>query len=320
MAIAKIYKVAIANVGKVNSLAKASIAKINSLVNTLFTNTYAISKATSTGSGHYITAAIDASSVKGSALLLDQDDAFTISIWVKAGWNSSLNTNIHLWTMTTDGHSSWQTNTIRCYYREDNNRLAFHMGSSESGSYKYLTRMWLFHTNSGIYAASYAAAGLGTTYWSSSNRGYVGNNDFTMITFVKSSGTSSSDIKCYWNATDCGDVDVSSDSDPGNMAMDTSTDRTITIGSTANFNSYIKTGNNNETQYNDFAIWNTALDAENIEAVYNNGAPINLEKDSGNYSSSSNLKMYHKFENSGVDTAGGTGDLTVAGDSNYETL
>ena len=316
MAISKINSLALASVAKVNSLVKASMAKINSLANELFTNNYAISKATSTGSGHYITASI----AGGGSLCPDQDDAFTISIWVKAGWNSSLNTNIHLWTMTTDGHSNWQTNTIRCYYREDNNRLSFHMGSSESGSYKYLTRMWLFHTNSGIYAASYAAAGLGTTYWSSSNRGNVGNNDFTMITFVKSSGTSSSDIKCYWNATDCGDVDVSSDSDPGNMAMDTSTNRTLTIGSTANFNSYIKTGNNNETQYNDFAIWNTALDAENIEAIYNNGAPINLKKDSGNYSGSSNLKMYHKFENSGVDTAGGTGDLTVAGDSNYETL
>ena len=36
------------------------------------------------------------------------------------------------------------------------------------------------------------------------------------------------------------------------------------------------------------AIWNTALDADAVEAIYNNGEPVDLS-DSGNYDNSGDL-------------------------------
>ncbi len=52
---------------------------------------------------------------------------------------------------------------------------------------------------------------------------------------------------------------------------------------------------------NDFAIWDTDLDADAITAIYNSGRPMNLLADSGDYDSSSNLVGYWKFEeNSGT--------------------
>ena len=44
-------------------------------------------------------------------------------------------------------------------------------------------------------------------------------------------------------------------------------------------------------------IWNVALSANAVEALYNNGKPINLRINQGNYTSSSNLQQYYKFGN-----------------------
>ena len=147
-----------------------------------FANAKAVSKALETGVNHNIN-------------LLDTDDTFnftgssawTISFWVKAGWSSSLNTNIHFFIGQKENAPYQLTDMIKIMYNESNNRLRAHYGNkttSSNGWSKY--GEWLFHANSGQYAAGYAAAGLGSSYWSASNRGYVNSDNYTMITFTKS--------------------------------------------------------------------------------------------------------------------------------------
>ena len=53
----------------------------------------------------------------------------------------------------------------------------------------------------------------------------------------------------------------------------------------------------------EFAIWNTALDADAVAAVYNSGIPMDLSTDSGNYDNSSALQGWWRMG----DNDGGTG-------------
>lgn len=66
----------------------------------------------------------------------------------------------------------------------------------------------------------------------------------------------------------------------------------------------------------DLAIWNTALDGDNIEAIYNSGTPTDLLTDSGNYDESNNLAGYWKFENNDNDSKG-TRNITKYGDAEF---
>ena len=45
----------------------------------------------------------------------------------------------------------------------------------------------------------------------------------------------------------------------------------------------------------DFCLHNSALDADNITAIYNSGTPINLLANSGNYDTSGDVVLYYKF-------------------------
>lgn len=49
------------------------------------------------------------------------------------------------------------------------------------------------------------------------------------------------------------------------------------------------------TFFDEYGIWNSALDADNVAAIYNSGNPINLLVNSGNYDESSALQAYWKF-------------------------
>ena len=62
--------------------------------------------------------------------------------------------------------------------------------------------------------------------------------------------------------------------------------------------------NNQEFSGNidEVAIWNTALDADAITAIYNSGTPISLSSDSGDYDNSSNLQGYWRMGDGTLDT------------------
>ena len=66
----------------------------------------------------------------------------------------------------------------------------------------------------------------------------------------------------------------------------------------------------------DLAIWNTALNDNNITAIYNSGTPTDLLTDSGNYNQSNNLAGYWKFENNDDDSKS-TRDISRYGDAEF---
>jgi hypothetical protein len=73
-------------------------------------------------------------------------------------------------------------------------------------------------------------------------------------------------------------------------------------------------------QLDDFAIHHAVLDSDSINAMWNNGEPIDLTSDSGNYDQSSDLAYYWKFENNGTETVNNTTDsVTLFNDTSYSS-
>ena len=303
----KINSLVISSIAKVNSLAKASIAKINSVAHLLFADAYAVSKSISEGVGE----AVNIEDTDGN-FNFRQSDTFSFSIWVRAGWSSSLNTNIHFWAMN-DASSNNGNQKLKLLYNESNNGMQLSYGHDASNHHK---NEWLFHSNTGNYAAAYAAAGLGAAYWSASNRGNVGDDNFTMITITYGGGASaaSSNLKLYWNATDCGIGLYASGSHTGTPNMSTA-DRRLTVGSAAHH--YKKSGNSAETVFNDFTIWNAELTSGEVSELYNSGTRLNATT----HSQASALVGYYQFESDGVDTSGQSAPaFGVNGDSNIAAV
>jgi hypothetical protein len=322
MAYSKINTVTNANIKKVDSVAKANIGKINSVTApSSWANAYSVAKSITTGASNYIRATTPAD----SPINFTETDAFTISFWIKAGWSANLNTSIFLFMMNpTDATTNWD-NQIRLRYREDNNRLIFRMLNNPGAGNYDIEASWYFHA--GGYGDA-GKSGLGTTYWSAANRGNVGDDNFTMITIVKTTSTAGSAVKIYWNANDLGAPPITGDSSPASMAMVSNEARELTIGSNTqpwHASPYYRSGDSAETQYNNFAIWDVALDADAITAIFNSGTPIDLTSDSGNYDNSADLQLYYGFENNGTadtgaDLSGTAYNIVVSGDSNFEVI
>jgi len=62
-------------------------------------------------------------------------------------------------------------------------------------------------------------------------------------------------------------------------------------------------------EMNNYAVFSTALNATNISAIYNSGAPIDLSTNSGNYNQSANLTAWWRFnEGSGTSYTDSSGN------------
>jgi hypothetical protein len=271
-----------------------------------FVNDKAVSKTISTGTGNSIN-------------FVDTDDTFnfvgtnawTISFWVKAGWSSSLNTNIHMLIGQKQSASYQLTDMIKIMYNESNNRLRMQYGNKTTSSNAwYKLAEWLFHANSGAYAAGYQAAGLGGSYWSASNRGYVNSDDYTMITFTKSTTNAASAMKLYWNANAAGAAPIQTNFGSGSPAMSTTNNRTWSLGSNGVSQGEVKCGNSSATVYNDLTIWNKELSASEVTSLYNSGTVM----DATTHSAASNLVGYWKWEGNGNATTSND-NFTISGGS-----
>ena len=74
------------------------------------------------------------------------------------------------------------------------------------------------------------------------------------------------------------------------------------------------------SEIDDLAIHHAALSEDNINAMWNNGEPIDLTSDSGNYDTSSDLAYYWKFENNGTETVNNTtNSVTLFNDASYSS-
>ena len=273
-----------------------------------FADDQAVSRATTTGASH-------------SIKFVDSSDTFnfttttpwTISFWIKAGWSNTLNTNIHFIIGHKNNATYQLSDMVKIIYNESNNRIECRYGNKTTSSDAwYKQGGWLFHANSGVYAAGYAAAGLGSTYWSSSNRGYTGDDDFTLITITKTSTAAASSLNLYWNANDAGAAPIQTNSGSESVAMSTTNDRLWSIGSNGEYGTTNqgKAGNNSATVYNDLTIWNKALSSSEVTELYNSGARM----DAQTHSASSNLIGYWKFEGDGNATVS-SHNFTVGGNS-----
>ena len=77
-----------------------------------------------------------------------------------------------------------------------------------------------------------------------------------------------------------------------------------------------------EVIIDDFALFNVALDADAVSAIYNSGVPTDLLSNSGNYDNSGDLVAYYKLnEGSGTTATDATGgsDGTLTNGAAYST-
>ena len=298
----KIISVAATAINKVVGVAISGIAEIVDQAVSLFTNAQAVSKSITTGTAQ----AVYVTDSNASGVEWDQDDDFSISFWIKPGWDASLNTNIHLFAMN-DAGGGVNDDTFRMWYDEGNNRINAQWRTSGTDRRH---QFWLFHSTAATYLDSYNAAGLGATYWSSANRGNVGDDDFTMITFTKgaSNSAANSNVSLYWNGTSCGTGFYSSGNHAGTPAM-SNNDKQIFLGSTS-WGSYDKSGNNAETLFDGLTMWNSKLTSTEVTELWNGGTPI----DATTHSNATELKGYWEFEGNGNATVGE--NMTINGNSN----
>ena len=270
-----------------------------------FTNNQAVSKTTSTGTSNAITFTDtdDTFNITGS-------DNWSISFWVKAGWTSSLNTNIHFLIGQRATAAKQTTDMVKIIYAENTNRIEVRYGNVAGSSFWYNQGGWLFHANSGSFAAGFKAAGLGTTFWSASNRGNVNSDDYTMITVTNDGTNTAASLRLYWNATGIGTAPVQTNNNSSARAgnpISSTNDRQWSLGSNGahsnNSTPQAKCGNGSATVYNDLTIWDKQLSDSEVTELYNSGTVLNAET----HSASSNLIGYWKWE--------GDGDATVSNDN-----
>ena len=293
-------------ISKITNTAIAGIANIAGAVVSLFSNTKSLSHGITSGTD-YATAASTASDFQ-----VDQADAWSISFWIRVGWTNALNASTILISSNEAGSTSAQDEMWRIYYNETNNRLYF---GWRSASNQRSNNFIYFHNTGGGQASG--VSGLGTTYWSSSNRGYVNAQNFTLITLTKGTAATATAANwtAYWNSKSLGTPFYASGNNNGTPAMDDTVARKFAIGNKAWDN------NNNmngvATLYDEVSLWDTELTQAQVAEIWGgtdsvgatDGEPINLQTSS----MSSNLIGYWRFETDGTVSTVGSATLTLNG-------
>jgi hypothetical protein len=227
-----------------------------------------------------------------TGIRLTSTSTFTLNFWVKAGWTSALSSqgrHQFLWGVSANAQDSTSTNYTtnvynnnwRMYYDEAQNRVTFSfLGKTSTGANAYTDNFWWLHkTGTGNAAVQ---TGLGSTYWSNTNRGDVNDNDFCMITVTYNGSMSQSNLKMYWNGSDIGTAYYASGRVSGTPLIDTTQVRlqallgtpygpngtlTGTGDQTAGY-----FGGNGNTYIDQYSLWDSALSSTAVSNLYNEGA------------------------------------------------
>ena len=153
------------------------------------------------------------------------------------------------------------------------------------------------------------------TYFADSGLGYTGMSGWKhlCITHANASGSGDDDrmtIKYYVDASE-----ISSGNGASNATQ---------AAVTADKDFFFGAWNNNGTlgtpataYMTGCAIFSTALDADNVTAVYNSGTPFDLSVNHGDYNQSDKLSSYYPLEDHAKDIVGTLADATLAGDPEY---
>ena len=195
-----------------------------------FDNGRSLSKSISTGESNCVRlVSADNETTFFNNIFGSNTAAFSISMWIKAGWTNNLNTNIHFFAVN-DGSTTGRNQQVRIFYTESNNRLEFRMGQDNNNRSVIFLALHSNLSQTGL------AGSAASQYWSSTQRGSVNSNDFTHLVITKGTGgtLSASNIAAYWNGNKLGNAFYSSGNNFGTINMtDTTSARRICIGSNA---------------------------------------------------------------------------------------
>ena len=308
----KVTTAVITTISRISGSAISGIAKIADAVVSLFSNTKSLSHGTAnTTDGVY-------ASTTSTDFQVIQTDPWSVSFWIKVGWTNSVNMSCHL--IASNGPGGVQDSMWRVFYNESNNRLYF--GFRSANNERSNNFIYFHHTGTGEAAAQ---SGLGTTYWSSSNRGYVNADDFTLITLTKGTAitATAANITAYWNGQNLGALFYANGNNNGTPSMTAGDARNFAIGNNSwNYGS-AQGGNGVPSLYDEVALWDKELSATEVLEIWGGsgtlgettGAPSNLQTSS----MSSNLIGYWRFETDGTVSTVGSATLTLAGSSTTST-
>ena len=311
--ITKINGLAYANIAKYSGTTKVNTKKVGGTGN--FHNKNAVAKSI-TAPGDQTHGIFLADS--NGDFRFDQDDAVSISFWIKAGWNTSVNGSVIIFHMQDFDATDYRTDEFLIYYYEPHARIYARFASSSGNQHR---NFWhsenLDPTGLRDYRVHMNASGLGHGgNWNSANRGTVNGDGYHLMTLTKGTSNNAqfSNFKLYWNATDCGygfyGADTSGAS--GTVSMGTSTDKEISLGASSHIGS--GAGNNTETKFMGLTIWDKELSASEVNELYNSGAPLHV----GTHSAYANCVGWWPFQDDGTGQIAGTEAFAISGDSNIE--
>ena len=257
-----------------------------------------------------------------SDLRLGYNTNFTLNFWLKVGWTANLSpsqgTYQFLWGVSANAiQSPYASNVynqnVRLFFREDYNRLYF---GFLGNNLKYAQNYWQMN-NSNEESSMAQATGLGNTFWSNTNDGNVNDNGYCMITITFNGTVSPSNCKLYWNGVDCGSPAFSGtngQTSGGNVnaGFNTTDARLMTIlgAPYSQNNSFGGTGDlkggylggNGDTYMDEYSLWDSALDSEEVESLYNEGVGGTISKTS----QPAGLITYYSFDSNSQDTTNNT--------------
>jgi len=300
-------------ISKITNSAISGIAKIAGAVVSLFSNTQSLSHGTANSTdGVY-------ASTTSSNFQLIQSNAWSVSFWIKVGWTNAVNSQCYL--IASNASGGVQDSMWRVHYNESNNRLQIGWRSANN---ERSNNFWYFH-HPGAGEAG-AQSGLGTTnYWSSSNRGYVNADGFTLITLTKGTAVTATvaNIEAYWNGQNLGAPFYANGNNNGTPAMTAADARNFAIGNNSWNYGGAQGGNGVPSLYDEVALWNKELSAAEVLEIWGGagvlgettGAPSNLQTSS----MSSNLIGYWRFETNGTVSTVGGATLALNGSSTTST-
>ncbi len=227
-----------------------------------------------------------------TGIRLTHSSTFTVSFWLKAGWTTALSSqgrHQFMWGVSANAKNTtpnnYSTNVYnnnwRIFYDEQMNRLnVSFLGKTSTGANAYTQNFWWLHkTGTGNAAIQ---TGLGSSYWSNTNRGDVNDNDFSMLTITYNGSMSSTNLKCYWNGNNIGTPYYTSGQNSGTPVADTDQVRLQALLGTAYGPNGTLTGDgdatagyfggNGNTYIDQYSLWDSALSATAVSNLYNEGA------------------------------------------------
>ena len=135
----------------------------------------------------------------------------------------------------------------------------------------------------------------------------AGGGWYHVVLTFQGTGNSTEYAKLYVNGSLQG---TDSDSDHDLNSQNTK----VSIG--AKMNASNNVSNYFNGQVDEVAFWSEVLTASEVTALYNSGAPLSASSNSGNYTSSSGLVAYYKFQQN-ANTETGSHNLTTSGGPTY---